>query len=290
MQIEINIPHPKATILMLFGVAVVASLVTGTVSINLGGNQEASLIAGGSETAPVQDVYDAEEGVRRAREQHAVLERKEEILRFQLRELERVRESLEGEEDSELYIQLSQSRDRLVELLRDKQKAEDYLLQSLKQLWDAQLRAGRASTIARGTLTEIAWPVEPIYGISAGFHDPEYEEIFGIPHEAIDIPIEQGSRVSSAADGVIEKIADNGMGYNYAIVRHKGGATLYGHVTVFLVKEGQNVKRGQSIALSGGRPGSKGAGALSTGPHLHFEVIVDGEHIDPMTLLPKESI
>ncbi|PIR49387.1 hypothetical protein COU79_05105, partial [Candidatus Peregrinibacteria bacterium CG10_big_fil_rev_8_21_14_0_10_54_7] len=46
------------------------------------------------------------------------------------------------------------------------------------------------------------------------------------------------------------------------------------------------VKEGQVIGQSGGRKGTPGAGEISTGPHLHFEIMVGGEHVDPLAHLP----
>jgi murein DD-endopeptidase MepM/ murein hydrolase activator NlpD len=108
-----------------------------------------------------------------------------------------------------------------------------------------------------------------------------------MPHRAIDIPAEQSSIVMSSADGVVEDVSDNGMGFNSVTIRHDGFATLYGHVESFLVGAGDTVRKGQAIALSGGRPGTPGAGHLSTGPHLHFEIIKDGVRVDPMEYLPE---
>ena len=62
--------------------------------------------------------------------------------------------------------------------------------------------------------------------------------------------------------------------------------TVYGHVSAFHVAEGDRVQKGQVIASSGGRPGSKGAGILTTGAHLHFETRMFGGAIDPFYYLP----
>jgi murein DD-endopeptidase MepM/ murein hydrolase activator NlpD len=73
-------------------------------------------------------------------------------------------------------------------------------------------------------------------------------------------------------------------------IRHDNGlATLYGHVSGFLVQEGQRVRAGDPIALSGGTPGTKGAGRLTTGAHLHFEVYLDGKKVDPLEYLVKDE-
>ena len=69
---------------------------------------------------------------------------------------------------------------------------------------------------------------------------------------------------------------------------HRNGyATLYGHVSSFLVKKGDVVMKGQAIAFSGGTPGTHGAGPMTTGPHLHLELTKDGKHIDPRSVLDE---
>jgi murein DD-endopeptidase MepM/ murein hydrolase activator NlpD len=133
----------------------------------------------------------------------------------------------------------------------------------------------------------LRWPVSPARGISAYFHDPSYTKVFGVIHNAIDIPVNQGTAVLAPADGVVYKVKDNGYGYSYLILAHKGGfMTAYGHILEFRVEAGDKVKEGQTIALSGGTPGTKGAGLMTTGAHLHFEVMKGGKYVDPLEYLP----
>jgi len=137
----------------------------------------------------------------------------------------------------------------------------------------------------------LSWPITPSRGISAFFRDASYAAAFGIPHNAIDIPTMQDSIIRAPADGVVYKVRDNGMGYSYLILAHRGGyMTVYGHVTQFLVEEGEKVFEAEPIALSGGMPGTKGAGVLTTGPHLHFEVMKGGKYQDPLYFLPLNTL
>lgn len=129
----------------------------------------------------------------------------------------------------------------------------------------------------------------PVYGrVSAGFHNESYKKHFGVPHYGADIVVGQDTPVASAADGVVFLVRDGGKtGYSYILIGHRGGyATLYGHVSQALVAAGEEVTAGQAIALSGGTPGTYGAGPMTTGPHLHFEVIQAGVNVDPMSVLP----
>ncbi len=294
MPIHIEIHRPVATCVALTGIVGLVSFAAAMANAETA-IQEPEFVQqevvtplpqGGDEVPVQQEILAAEEDVRQARQERAVLEHKEEILREQLRGLDLQRQSVSGPEAAGLAEELSRSTKKLIALLRDKQEAETYIKQALQEVWEAELRGGRAGLLATGTPATLEWPVEPTYGLSAHFGDKEYEQRFGLPHAAVDIPVEQGTVIHAAAAGVVENAADNGYGYSYIIIRHEGVATLYGHVSGFLVREGQTVAAGQAIALSGGRPGSKGAGALTTGPHLHFETIIGGEHVDPQTLLP----
>lgn len=131
------------------------------------------------------------------------------------------------------------------------------------------------------------WPVPSRY-ITAGYLDHGYHRYFGVPHKAIDVRAAQGTDVRASANGIVYKVHDGGRyGYSYILIGHRNGfATLYGHMSSMRVSEGQEVAQGQVIGLSGGTPGTNGAGPMTTGPHMHFEVIQDGEHIDPMLVLP----
>lgn len=240
---------------------------------------------GGEEPSAPQDVRMTEERLYDLRAEQVVRARRVEILRAQVSALN---EAID-DADAETAVDLRSARQELLALLLDGRKAEEEIAASLRQLWEAQGYAQRASQRSSGIgHVDFEWPVEPALGISATFDDPGYRARFGFPHNAIDIPIDQGSVVQSAADGVVETVSDQGMGFNSIIIRHADGyATLYGHVTTFLVAEGDVVHAGDAIALSGGMPGTAGAGRITTGPHLHFEVLKDGVHVDPLPLLPS---
>lgn len=95
-------------------------------------------------------------------------------------------------------------------------------------------------------------------------------------HHGLDIDIEIGMPIYAAFDGVVRIAKYNRGGYGYyVVVRHKNGLeTLYGHLQSYYVKEGQEVKAGQTIG-AGGNTGR------STGPHLHFETRFQGHAFDP---------
>lgn len=133
---------------------------------------------------------------------------------------------------------------------------------------------------------QLRWPVSPSRGVTAYFREASYAAYFGMQHNAIDIRAYQNTPIRAPAEGIVYKAVDNGYGYSYIILAHqKGFMTVYGHVTEILVKPGQVVLAGEVIGLSGATPGSLGAGVYTTGPHLHFEVIKDGRHVDPLNYL-----
>ena len=107
------------------------------------------------------------------------------------------------------------------------------------------------------------WRIHPIWG-DRRFHAGE------------DIGAPSGTPILAADSGIATVIPDNGNGYgNYIIINHGGGrTTLYAHMSGFAVSNGATVTQGQTI-------GYVGSTGNSTGPHLHFEVRVNGATTDP---------
>ncbi|HRH57267.1 MAG TPA: M23 family metallopeptidase [Chitinophagales bacterium] len=96
-------------------------------------------------------------------------------------------------------------------------------------------------------------------------------------HTGLDFTAETGTPVYSTGDGVVEIAGSQGDGYgNKVVIKHGYGyETLYGHNSKVLVRAGEKVKRGQTIALVGST-------GKSTGPHCHYEVWKNGTKIDPV--------
>ncbi|MGZ3083794.1 murein DD-endopeptidase MepM [[Haemophilus] ducreyi] len=104
------------------------------------------------------------------------------------------------------------------------------------------------------------------------------------PHNGVDFSVPTGTPAIAPGDGVVEHIAYQAHGAGrYIKIRHGHITTVYMHLSKALVKVGQRVKKGERIALSGNTGGS-------TGPHLHYELHINGRPVNPMTVkLPGAS-
>ena len=99
-------------------------------------------------------------------------------------------------------------------------------------------------------------------------------------HKGIDIGASAGADIIAAADGTVTAASYSSAAGNYVMIDHGNGlSTLYGHNSRLLAQVGQTVEAGDIIALSGST-------GRSTGPHLHFEVRVNGERTNPRFYLP----
>ena len=99
-------------------------------------------------------------------------------------------------------------------------------------------------------------------------------------HPGIDIANDTGTPIMATADGIVTAAGWNGGGYgNMVDIDHGNGIlTRYGHASEVLVHEGQHVKRGDVIAYMGST-------GFSTGPHVHYEIHVHGETVNPASYL-----
>jgi len=105
------------------------------------------------------------------------------------------------------------------------------------------------------------------------------------PHEGIDVSAPMGAPIVAPAGGVVQRVTwETGYGNVLEIDHGDGIITKYAHCSKIVVRPGQKVKRGQTIA-------NVGSTGLSTGPHVHYEIHVNGKVVDPLTfVLPDGAI
>ena len=95
-------------------------------------------------------------------------------------------------------------------------------------------------------------------------------------HNGHDWAVNTGTKVRAAAEGVVElAYFSESYGYNILINHNNGFKTRYAHLSEVKVSKGEKVEQSQVIALSGST-------GVSTGPHLHFEVVKDGKRVNPI--------
>lgn len=98
-------------------------------------------------------------------------------------------------------------------------------------------------------------------------------------HSGLDISNSSGTEVKASADGIVEISGLQGSYGNLVVIRHNETyTTYYGHNSKLLVRKGDAVKKGQTIALMGST-------GRSTGPHVHFEIRVNNKPVNPLDII-----
>ena len=153
----------------------------------------------------------------------------------------------------QLYIQ-SKSFDEVVKMAKGKEK----LIASIPAIMPLNNKNLKHLPSGYG------WRTHPIY---------KTQEF----HPGMDFTAEQGTPIYATGDGVVEVADANAQGYgNHVVINHGFGyQTLYGHMSRMATTPGKKVKRGDLI-------GYVGSTGLSTGPHVHYEVIKNGEKVNPI--------
>lgn len=141
------------------------------------------------------------------------------------------------------------------------------------------LPAAEGTTLAPYFLTASMWsPVSGLITSRFGWrsHPVSGQDDF---HTGVDIAAAQGTPILAALPGVVEQTGYSESYGNFVVLRHSDNLrTTYNHCSEILAKEGEQLARGDRIALVGST-------GISTGPHLHFEVEVKGLKADPLQAL-----
>jgi murein DD-endopeptidase MepM/ murein hydrolase activator NlpD len=167
----------------------------------------------------------------------------------------------------------------LANVQEDKATALEHMrsLQEQSATLAARIRSAQSSAIVPGPTGQASaagfiWPVHGILTSGFGWR-------WGRMHEGIDLAVSLGTPVVAAATGTVIVAGWLGGYGNLVVVDHGNGvATAYGHNTSVTVGAGQSVAQGQLIAYSGNT-------GHSTGPHVHFEVRINGSPVDPLGYL-----
>lgn len=144
---------------------------------------------------------------------------------------------------------------------------------------EQMIRRLASSNIQKAQKGRLSWPV--IGAITSGFGMRRHPLLGGAPlfHTGIDIGASYGTPIRAVASGRVIFAGWYGGYGNMIIIDHGGRiSTVYGHLSKIVVKVGEEVAEGDVI-------GYVGSTGLSTGPHLHFEVRINGDPVDPLTWL-----
>ncbi|WP_338515087.1 murein DD-endopeptidase MepM [Erwinia aphidicola] len=137
------------------------------------------------------------------------------------------------------------------------------------------------SGLARGFMR---FPTVKQYRVSSNFNPRRVNPVTGriAPHKGVDFAVPVGTPVLAVGDGEVIVSKRSGAAGNYVAIRHgRQYMTRYMHLKKLLVKPGQKVKRGDRIALSGNT-------GRSTGPHVHYEIWINNQAVNPLTAkLPR---
>lgn len=167
--------------------------------------------------------------------------------------------------------------------MHDAEEAEaERITEELKNYYEQNGGAGGGvdDSSTQAVLDGLIWPSNARYITDKfGYRDSPTAGA-STDHKGVDIGAPYYSDVFAAQSGtVIQAGWNGGYGYCVTIAHPQGVATLYAHLDDYFVSVGQSVSRGQVIAECGST-------GISTGPHIHYEVRVNGVQIDPLPYLP----
>ena len=243
----------------------------------------ADLVAAREETQAAEEALKlTKEGLEAEKEQLEIRERELEEQIVEANALiEQIMDTLEGERA--LYQEVAaEARSIQAEINRlvEQQRREEE--ERRRREREAQARRAAERTATQGPRVtgtgQLMWPASG--PVTSGFGNRTHPVFGGTRfHAGIDIGASHGASVVAADSGVVIVSTFNSSYGHFIVINHGNGmTTLYAHLSARLVSVGQSVSRGQLI----GRVGSTG---VSTGPHLHFEVSINGTRVNPLNHL-----
>jgi murein DD-endopeptidase MepM/ murein hydrolase activator NlpD len=289
---------PTSVLVILGEAQSLSDLFTRVADLNVAGARAADVKASlASDLTSLQEEQQIEQDARDAQVAQRVqldteLTQLKALHKQQVKSMAQLQEKI-AETRSELYVLSTQSAKLAKQVTDMLQQQQDAIIAAAMQsvwtqvqLWSQSNSVGQIPASAgHSTKYRFIWPepkaqISQPFGPSTLWREPAYG---GYPHfhTGIDLVEPFGSPIYAADDGVVALVGKSSSGYgNYVVIAHSGGLdTLYGHLSVALVKVGQSVTQGQVVGL-------EGSTGNSTAPHLHFELRINERPIDPTPYLP----
>jgi murein DD-endopeptidase MepM/ murein hydrolase activator NlpD len=207
------------------------------------------------------------------------IDEKRSQLKSELDEKERLKNQISGKKQEVETAKQDREKNlkEIISDLKELERQEDQLLAKSKE-FEKKIIALQSSNKYIGG--KLGWPSPGYYKITSpyGYRNHPILKKKKL-HTGIDIAVPSGTSILAANSGKVIYSGYNGGYGNTVIIDHGGKiSTLYAHNSKLLVKVGDEVEKGKAVAKSGST-------GLSTGPHLHFEVRENGQHVDPMKYL-----
>lgn len=233
-------------------------------------------------------IQNAEETIRKDKADlealQAQLEEEQQAVNLLMQEKETqlsgVRQGIsEAEQNAQQYQQEIEAENQLIQEMLAAEAAAKKAAEEKKQQEVQKNNASADSNVNTNDVYEggvFTWPCPSSHKINSGFGYRDKPTAGATSyHQGYDIGASAGAAIVAAADGVVTSTGYSSVLGNYVILSHGGGLfTIYEHCSAVLVSQGQSVSRGSTIA----KVGSTG---VSTGPHLHFGVQLNGKYVDP---------
>lgn len=210
------------------------------------------------------------------KEQRGIIEDKKIQLEIKRSQLLALKTNVEDKQERLVVSRGNQERLRK-ELLEDREELKALLDQHQRDAEKLEKELTKLQSSGKYIGGEMHWPAPGFTRITSPFGYRMHPILrTRRMHSGIDIGTPRGTTIVAATRGTVVSAGRLGGFGNTVIIDHGGGImTLYAHNSRLLVTKGQEVMRGQRIALAGST-------GMSTGPHLHFEVRINGKFVDPL--------